>query len=286
MRAITAPVLPLAVLLAAAPLGAQRVSWTGAAGASTGRYVLAERSTTGYLSSGIAMEAGRLELAGSLAVVGQSTPWVTASGVGPLATGGPQHGALADSLGTGGRRRRGGSSVALADTGSYATMGVGDALLSGRVRLSDGGGALPVTSLSVHAKAPLASADDGLGTGEWDYAVAAGAAWTVGRNVLAVDGAWWWIGDMPALTLRDVPTWSVAVGRLSASGRWSAYLSAAGAGAAVEGTDAPAQLGATLLREGEGRSIGLGVSAGLSESSPDVAVTLTWRVGRPSRRGR
>jgi hypothetical protein len=167
----------------------------------------------------------------------------------------------------------------VAGPGSYE-MNVGDPLLQLGVRLLEGAGT--VHSFGVHAlaKAPVAAVESGVGTGAWDY----GAGLSLGlggeRTFMLADVSYWVIGDLPDLPLDNSVSYAVSLGRTFGTGRWSLLGTVAGATSIVDNADAPLTVGAALgFAPRSTFGVSLGVSAGLSESSPDVSAYVGWRVG-------
>lgn len=264
------------VMPAALPLDAQQISYTGGLYGATGEYIFTERSTSLALVNGLAIAAGRFRLSASIPLVYQSTPWVSLSGAGPIPTGGPQRGEVAQGSGGSGRRAH---RITLPDTGSYDRVGIGDPTLLATIDLVPWRAGVPSFYLSAAAKAPVASVDQGFGTGEWDYAAGMGASVLLGRMALEADGMYWVMGDVPELPLRDVVSYSASVGRVLGDGSWTAMATVFGSGATIRGSDAPAQAGVLVRRFWpSGRSVTVGLSAGVTSSAPDVSFSMGWRV--------
>lgn len=268
----------LAVLLpVAGVLPAQSVAWTSSIYGATGDYIFTERSTNVALTNGLTLTAGRVRLSGSLPIVFQSTPWIAMSGAGPVPTGGSMHGTVGDESGQYGHRR--GLRVSLPASGVTDEIGLGDPMFFGGVDLVRERGGLPTVSVTGGIKVPISSADDGFGTGELDYGAGVALSRAFDRTMLFLDGAYWVIGDMPDLPLRDVFTVGAAVGRILGDGDWSALLSASGSQATIDGSDPPVQAGVMVSRRWlSGRSLSGSISIGLTSSAPDVAASLGWRV--------
>lgn len=268
----------LAIAPAATPVSAQSVAWTGSLYGATGTYIFTERSTNVALSTGLSVHAGSLRLSGSVPLVFQSTPWVAMGGAGPLPTGGSQHGAVGQRSGMGGFSRRG-QRVALPAGGESHQIGLGDPLLFASLDVVREHASLPTLTITAGVKAPIASADDGFGTGEWDWSAGAAASRTLGPTMVFVDAAYWRMGDMPSLPLRDVVAGGGAIGRLFGDGAWSGMLSFSASQATIAGTDAPVQVGIVVgRRSAPARSLSAGIAFGLTSTAPDVAVSLGWNV--------
>jgi hypothetical protein len=309
-----------AVLALSAPLSggaarAQEITYSGSLQFATGKYLFTERTNSAYLFTGLSVRSGRVRLSANLPLIYQSTPWVSYTSGGGVPTGGPQGGAVGDSL----RRRGGGGpgmgmdarsglsgalasgaatgaeaamphlpglrlpramssrqSLTLPDTASFDQVGVGDPTFRVGVDLVPADrGAVSVT-LSGEVKAPLADPARGFGTGEWDGGAALSVGGRVGSTVLFGEVGYWVLGDLPDLPLENPVSYSVGLGHRLGD-RLTLLASLSGYSRIVAGTDPPLDLGGALgYRLGEGRSLSLGVTIGLSESSPDVSVSAGW----------
>lgn len=264
----------LVLLGRALPLPAQGLAYEGGLGFTTGRYIFDTRTTSLTLTSGLAYTTGRLTLRLALPVVTQNTPLVTASGAGGMPSGGSFGGMVADS---GARRgmRRGGGGLPVGTTAArgYAAA-VGDPIAQASVRLVTG----PRFTLhaGAAAKAPLADTAT-YGTGRWDAGVSIGGTGYFGSAVLlSADVAWWHLGDLPTLDFRDPVVASLALDRVF--DRWLVGIVANGATSALPGWQAPAQLGLSLARIGTRTAWGLTAAAGLTDTAPDLALGLSWRL--------
>jgi hypothetical protein len=167
----------------------------------------------------------------------------------------------------------------LPDTGTFDDVGVGDLLFFASADIVSGRAGWPQFYISGGLKAPVASVEDGFGTGDWDYAAGLGASLLVGRTTLAADASYWVMGDMPDFPLRDIVSYSVSAGRLLGDGNWTVAMAVLGSGASVEDTDPAAQAGIAVRRVwASKRSIQLSGFVGLTPSSPDVSLSLGWRI--------
>lgn len=306
-RALLPVVLPLigAALVPGAPAPAQEVSYTGSLQYSTGAYVFQQRTHSVYLISGLGVRGDRLELSGSLPVVLQNSTVVTWVQGMPVPTGGPDHEALrrrepgskiptrrgGGGMGPGGRMA-GSAAVLPGQTGpgTEATdsvtfsdefgVNVADPYLSGSVEAFSGLGTVRSVRFSAGTKIPLADVESGVGTGEWDYAAGTSLTLGLGGVYLFGDVTWWWLGDLPELELEDGLSYGVGAGGSVLDGRATVLATVSGAQSSVATVDPPVMAGVSLgytLREG--RSLSLGLSAGLTESSPDVSLYLGWTLG-------
>lgn len=269
----------LAVALAATALpgtvAGQSLAYEGGLGLSSGRYIFDTRTTSLSLTSGLAWSHGRWTLRLALPVVAQNTPLVTASGMGGLPSGGSFGGMVSDSGSSGpmGGMRRRGLAVDPSAARGYAAA-VGDPLAHATVQL------LRASRVSVRVgaavKAPLADTAT-YGTGRWDAGLSVGTTARLGAAVfLDLDASWWRLGDMAEVDFNDPFLVSMSLDRLF--GAWSLGVHGSAATAALSGYQVPALVGASLVHGAARRGWGVSVSAGLTETAPDVMVGLTWRL--------
>ena len=280
----------LAVPMASRGSPAQQATYSGSVQTTTGKYYFTQRTTNVAFFNQLGIEAGRFRAWTSIPVIYQNTPWVTFGGVGPVPSGGPQHAMVGEQI----RQRRGGGGggtqagqqasrttvvVTVPDTASYSEVGFGDPMIGGDLELLTESSNRPSISLNMGVKASVGSTADGFSTGQWDYGAGLGIARTMGRTLLSLDGGYWVLGDMPGLPLRDVFSYSVALGRVLGDGGWSLFGSVAGSQAAVDGIDPAATAGLTVNRRFiSGMGLYTAITAGLTSSSPDVGVSVGWHV--------
>jgi hypothetical protein len=131
------------------------------------------------------------------------------------------------------------------------------------------------------AKLPLADPASGVGTGKVDYGAGVNLSFTLSSVFLFADVSHWVVGDLADLPLRDVTGGALGVGRaFGEMGRVSLMGTVSGATAVVAGTDPPLSAGFGLgVLLGGDRSVNVGGSVGLSESSADWTIWTGWRVG-------
>jgi len=312
-HAIAALLLGAAITLAApGPASAQQVSYSGSLQYATGDYLFTERTNSVYLFSSLAVEAGRVTISGSLPLIYQSTPWISYATSGGIPTGGPQQGQVGDSL-----QRRGGGGpmgmasradlaaalgtgrlpalavaprpavrptatmrepIALPDTASFDQFGAGDPTFRVTVDLIEPEtGDLTVT-LSGEVKAPIADPASGFGTGEWDGGGLLSVGRRLGSTFLFGEVGYWVLGDMPELQLQNPVSYSVGVGQRIGDGDLAVLASLSGYTRILAETDPPLDVGGGLsYRLADGRSVSFGISVGLSESSPDLSLSVGWR---------
>lgn len=256
------------ILAAFAPAGATEISYNGSLQFATGHYIFTERSTGLYLFNGIAVRRSPVRLSASIPVIFQNNPWITYTGSGLLPSGGTQH----TEVDTRGRIR-------LPDTTDYVDMGLGDMFLRGDLELLETKGPRPGLQISGSVKVPVADVDTGFGTGEWDYGIGVSTSAAMGGYLFMADAMYWFLGDIPGLVLEDALSYAISMGRPFSGGRTGLIVSFLGYTRTIEDVDPPMQisLGFTYLA-GSGSSFNGNVSAGLTESAPDVGVSFGWQV--------
>lgn len=302
----------LLVLLATPRARAQEVSYSGSLQVATGKYLFTERTNTASLLNGLTVRAGRFQVSASIPLLYQSTPFVSYTPGGGVPTGGPEQRMVNDSL----QRRGGGSgpmgmgaaraadlaaagrgiagaatilprfqvtaseAVTLPDTASFDQVGFGDPSVRVSVDLTSPDRTDLTVTLSGEVKAPLADPTRGFGTGEWDGGGALSVGGRVGSTLLFGEVGYWILGDMPDLPLKNPVSYSVGLGHALADGRVGLLATLSGYSRILEGTEPPLDVGGGVsYRLAPGQSLSLGVSIGLSESSPDVSVAAGWRTG-------
>lgn len=264
-------------------VSAQDVAYNGSLQYATGSYVFSERTHSFYLFSGIGVDAGRFRVDASVPLVLQNSTLVTYVGGGPLPTGGADHEVVGNrEPGMTIPGRRGYRAVPGTDSVRFRNrydLQVGDPMLYGSVEVHSGTGVLRSVTVSAGTKLPLADLDSGVGTGEWDFSAGTSLSVALGDFLLFGDLSYWWLGDLPELELRDELAYGLGIGRPILNGRFSLLGSLSGAESAVETLDPPLLLSISLGSTIDGnRQVTGGVSAGLTESSPDVGVFLGWTI--------
>lgn len=265
------------LLLAPGPLAAQGIRLDAGLGVSSGTYLFEERTTTWSLSGGVALELGGFILRGSLPVYLQNSTLISGSGVGRIPTGGSSSGTVADS----GAERRGREHPLLShgavEVPASATVdyraALGDPILS-LTWWTRGAGR---TSLAIGAAVKAPAADTAtFGTGQWDAGVTAGMSRALGGRLLAgLDLAYWRLGDLEELELRDPLYATASLGYLG-SGGWGGTLLVSGGTTVLQGYDPPITLGAGLHRLAGAQSWSLLSTVGLTETAPDFALGVRW----------
>jgi len=280
-----AAVLAVAGWLVAHPVAAQQVTYNGSLTYSTGAYVFEERTHSLWLSSSVALEVGRAGFVASLPVILQNSQVVSFVAGQPLPTGGEASGVVAGrargrQIGSGGT----GTGSAMADSvivfrDEYEVQ-IGDPILWGSLELLSGRGRLRSLSLQASAKPPLRSLESGVGTGAWDFGGGASLLAGLGGTLVLLDGAYWSFGDLPDLELSGSFLYSAGLSRPVMGGRGSILVSLYGATSIIETVDSPLTAGVSFLYSpAERRTVFVAASVGLSEASPDFAVSLGWGVG-------
>ncbi|MEX2473057.1 MAG: hypothetical protein WEA34_12795 [Gemmatimonadota bacterium] len=284
---VLAAVVAPGALRSPEPLLGQAVRYSGSVSYSTGSYVFAERTHSFWLSNGLSVGGSKLRASATLPLILQNSGLVSVVGGQPVPTGGEGSGVVGRRSGDGtvGTRRRdtGGSGSGMLQTDStvvfrdaYA-LEVGDPSLRLGYDAYSGFGLVRSMSLSLGAKAPLRGLESGVGTGEWDVGAGASIAMGVGGTWFFLDGAHWWFGDLPELELQDGVLYSAGVSRLFGESGTSMLASISGSSRIVPTAAAPLSLSLGLSRFLErGRSLSLGLTAGLSEASSDLSAYFGW----------
>ena len=275
--------LVLLVLLAPGPLAAQGIRFDAGAGVSSGTYLFEERTTTWSLSAGLALEEGGFTLRGVVPFYYQNTTLVSGAGTGHIPTGGSSSGTVADS-GQARRHRGDGRMMPNLSHGSVevpvsAVTGYEAAIGDPTVSLNWRRRGTGTTSFGLGGAVKIPVADTAtFGTGEWDLGVMAGVSHLLGGGfMLGLDLAYWRLGDLPDLELRD-PAYGTASLAYLSGGRWGATVLVSGGTAVLEGFDGPASIGAGVHRLAGASSWSVLSTVGLTETAPDLTVGLLWSV--------
>ena len=284
--AIAATALGGAVLAGAAlpaPASAQQLEYAGSVQSATGSYLFTDRTTSVAFLNGLSLEAGRFRVSALLPLLYRNSTAVTYVGGVPVPTGGPDAGAVrqrqAGMRVRMGRASGGASGADLVAEPGDVRVDLGDPLLQAGIDLGRGVGAVRTLGVYAVAKAPLADAASGVGTGEWDYGAGLSLELGAGRTFVLADASYWVVGDMPDLPLRNALWYAANVGRSLGAGAWSVFGSVSGGTAVIDGAKAPLSVGAGLgYMSRSARSLTAGVNFGMTESSPDVSTWVGWRV--------
>ena len=262
----------LANLAIAASLYAQTVNYTGFLQFSTGKYIFAQRTNSLYFYNGLIINAGQFSVSASIPLIVQNSPWISTSGAGMIPSGGTQH----SQVGKATRRNK----ITLVDSTNYEKIGLGDPLISGTFNLLRESGVIPGLDFTLGIKVPMASANQGFGTGEWDYGFGGSLSKSLGGTFIFVDVSYWILGDLPDLDFEDPVLYSLAIGRTLAGGEWGVLASISGNSRTMERVDPPMQvtLAGNYQVSADIHLMG-SVAVGLTETSPDFVVSLGWRTG-------
>lgn len=271
--------ITLAILAAALPAPAQRVEYTGSLQFATGDYIFTERTNSLLLFNGMSAAAGPFRVSASVPLIYQSTPFISyGSGV-LIPSGGPESADVGSHMGGGRMGRRSLEDVDLADTATVDEIGLGDVSAHAEIELLGFSASRPSLRLTADVKVPVADVDRGFGTGEWDYGAGLSVAQPLGRTLILADVSYWILGDMQDLELKDPVSYALAVGH-PLSERVGFLVSLFGYSRIIEGTDPPAQLSLGLsYLIGANRSLAGSAAFGLTDSSPDVSLSVGWRLG-------
>lgn len=240
----------------------------------TGDYVFLEPTDVFAWTTGLDVSKGRVHGEVQIPFLVQSTRWVSYTGAGPIPSGWGQHGTVG-----GGPRgphhgpRRG--VVVLPDTLSSRTSGLGDPQfgLSMDVIHPAEARKLRAPVLGV-LKPPLADADAGLSTGEWDAGLGASVSRASLPWFVLLEGTYWWLGDMEALSLKDGVAYSLAIGQTLYDGKWGILALLTGSTSVVEDVDPPISINGGLSYTPEHWGMSATVGSGLTEGAADLSVGL------------
>jgi hypothetical protein len=280
--------LALALAIFGPPAAAQTVRLNSALSVSSGSYLFAERTTTWALTTGLTVGGDEVSLRASLPFYLQNTTLVAGSGIGRIPTGGSSGGAVGDSGAARKGRGDGRGDSHLDQQHSRSTVEVPGSAVTG-YEAAAGDPEVAITwhalrsgstgvALGAAVKVPVADTST-FGTGQWDAGAMLSLSRSLDRGVfLGADLAYWHLGDLPDLELRDPVSGTVSVSYLGGSG-WGGSLVGFAATSVVDGFDGPASIGAALTRVSSGGSSwNLMSLVGLTETSPDVTVGLSWSV--------
>ena len=156
---------------------------------------------------------------------------------------------------------------------------MGDPILRASYRLT---AATSTTAIRLHGafKPGLASVAQGFGTGASDYGAGLTAAHLRGAHQLSVAAEFWNLGDMPELPLNSALSYRFGYDRFVQSNRWWVSGALAGWTRVLDGVAPPADLSVGLGRSfsATGRSLGVTAAFGLTDTSPDFALAIDWRL--------
>lgn len=287
----------VAVLIAASVAGpslagAQAVIWSGGVDVTTGDYYFSERTTAAWLVNEIDVRHGVVWAYANLPLVAQNSDVVTRVAGQPVPTGGKHSGDVAGRgngdgagpgsagasaiPGTANASMAGRQTIVVEEPGSFEVQ-VADPMFGAGVDLAPAGSPFRSVRFGVSAKAPIRDVASGVGTGEWDVGLEAGISLAAGSVLILADGAWWSLGDLPDLELRNMLAYSLALGGLFGDGAVGWSLSVDGSTPMIENVEAPIAVGGDLFFwSARGRSLRAGIRFGLTESAPDLAGSVGW----------
>jgi len=268
---VTAWVIFLAQTVAP-PVWGSTVAYSGSIQYARGNYIFDQTTSSMFMFNGFSFSSEGLNLSASIPVIFQSTPYVSYSGVGILPSGGSEHTQVSG--------RRGNQEVILPEPVDYEQFGIGDPTVSLGLRLLKESKLFPTVQLVVQAKLPLASIEKGFGTGEWDYSGGLSLSKALGKTFLFVDMYYWMLGDLPDLELKDTVSYSIALGHPLSGGKYALLVSYSGSTNIISEVAPPSFLGFGFsYRIDAKKSLMLNASLGLTESVPDLSVSLGWNIG-------
>ncbi len=278
-------VLVFAVLLTAFnwQATAQNLTYNGSAQYATGDYFFTERTGSFFVSNGLSVSGGSITLSINVPYIVQSSPWISYSAHGLLATGGPGSGTVSGrgsegmGMGTGkGRKVDPGD----ADTVSYTRASFGDPNISGTFRIFTSQDRRTSLQASASVKFPLADPSNGFGTGAWDFGSGLSFAQRLGSHYIwLVNAMYWQLGDMDDLEFKNPVSFSSGLGRVFAGSKWMVSANIYGYTKILDEADPPLSTG---LSSSVGITDKVQLSAnlviGLSESVSDLSMGLGWSV--------
>jgi len=162
----------------------------------------------------------------------------------------------------------------------WTSTGFGDPLLRVDLRLvNDVSRGLQV-AVAGSVKPALVDPSSGLGTGATDFALGGAVFKQVGRSSVFADVLYWKYGDPEGAVIEDAFSYSVGVGRILGTGRWSSMATLSGMSKGVDGGPAPMQVNLAALRlVGRGQSLAFSGSIGLRGPAGGYSVSTSWRAG-------
>lgn len=251
---------------------AQSVTYIGGTQYAAGGFGYAQRTWSAYLSNGLTWASDRMRVTATVPVIVQSTGMLQYSGAGMMVS----RSSTGDSMNTTSRMH--GSSNGMGMGMGLDHLGLGDPLLriEAAILRSPAAGTLAIVGA---AKAPLADASRGFGTGRWDAGAGLSGVARAGPVFLFGDAVYWNIGNPLGGSARDALAFTVSAGRPLRGGRWSALAVVSGATSLWSGLPAPIQAGVSVGRTAASeRSWFLTTAVGLTASAPDASIGIGWRV--------
>lgn len=273
LRTLALAGVATAALASSEPTWAQRVDYSGSIQYASGDYLFPERSDALFFYNGLGMTVGRVRLSASLPLVYQRTPWIIYTDITGTSGTDVGPGGMQDVMGTGT------SELSTVDTISYQEVGLGDPLLRVDLRLLGESGPMPSVRVTFDVKAPVGDVERGFSSGEWDYAGGVSLAKSVGATLLFADLAYWYLGDMPGVDLKNSYAYGAGVGRTLGDGKLGLLASIFGNTRIQPVGDPPVQvsLGLSYLLDVQ-RSLLISASAGLTDTAPDISFAFGWSI--------
>lgn len=253
----------MAVSVAAFPVRAADLAYAGSVLLSSGTYGLTERTTGFSFLNELNLSVHPVRVSLGFPLLAQSTSWVSTTGAGVI----PRGEVDASS-----------ASVYLRSdqtSESEGVYGIGDPIARVDIEAIGPHEHLPVVTLIGEAKIPFADTSSGLGTGEWDYGAGISLAKAAGSTLLLVEAVYWALGDLPDTDFENPLSLSASLGRSFDGGKALASVIYLSCTEIVSGVEPPRQIGVgfNYLLSG-GRGAGGTAMIGLSDSSPDVSLSV------------
>jgi len=256
---------------------AQSLSYDGSLRYSTGSYNLGHTVTSGFLLNELTWSSSRWYAELTVPVIWQDSADVRYVGGMPMPGGipgeggSPGHGAMSHHPGHPGDPEppvERTSDTALSDP--YLRVGA-DVYRS----------LFGTSTLGIFGtvKFPVADENRGFGTGEWD--VAAGIAWThsAPASYVHLEVAYWSLGGPSGVAFENPLAVELSYGRFLNEGRYLIEATAWGRTETLVGVDGPLAMDLTFHRSlGNARWVYVTVEAGFTESAPNYALAVGYRV--------
>lgn len=279
------------------PAAAQSLDYRGVLEYAGGRYVFDRYADSWYLGNGLSLQTGRLRFSVDVPLVLHDEEAIAYSGGMAVPVGGARgrtQGGSGSGSGSGSGAGMGNGSGSGSGMGGGGSGGMvyplpaspgyrvdmGDPFAAVSAEIYEGFGALRGVELTASVKVPVADTASGVGTGAWDMSAGASVTLSPARRwLLFLDGAYWHLGNSPGLPLNDAFAYGAALGTTLGGGRWGVIAGVAGSTVVVPGTAAPAAATLSLMWSGQRRrALTLSGRAGLTDSAPDFAISLGWRL--------
>lgn len=265
--------LVIAMLSRGTYTSAQSLAYIGSTQYAAGEYVFKRQVWSAYMSNGVAWSAERIRISASIPLVIQDVGLVQYSGAGMMVpTGG-----MANGEGT--PQAAGMMSAGTMSGPNAQHIGIGDPVARIDARLAGERGLLPAIWAIGSTKAPVADVAHGFGTGEWDVGGGLSLEKSLTRTSFVAEAVYWKLGNPPGGEFRNAVAYSLSGGQLLGNGQLSVLGSVFGASSLWRGLAAPLQAALGLgYRFPSGSGISGSVAAGLTRSTPDLAIAAAWRI--------